>query len=208
MEEEEDRFDDRCWRTPHQIRRGLYVDPRCIQHLSRIQQPASGNRDKEVTYGSLGDVLEGGRRVLDFPVEHGGFEHGLEPRRVRHFFPRGLFGLERRDGVISPECRPHVGIDCVGVPGESAASVRASVRCAWCGTGATRRTGEGGVEASDVNEEADLAIVHGKFGVGDEFAADILGRLEAREDRFEKELVKVDIDRRSRGRFLCACVRA
>lgn len=64
---------------------------------------------------------------------------------------------------------------------------------------AAGRTGEGGVEASDVDEEADFAIVHRKLGVGDEFAADILGRLEAREDRFEKELVKVDVDWRSRG---------
>lgn len=69
------------------------------------------------------------------------------------------------------------------------------------------RTSEGGVEASDVDEEADLAIVHRKLGVGDEFAADILGRLEAREDRFEKELVKVDVDRGSRGGFLRAASR-
>lgn len=61
------------------------------------------------------------------------------------------------------------------------------------------RTGEGRVDAADVDEEADLAVVDGKLGIRDELGADVLGRLHAGEDGFEVELVKVEVDGR-RGR--------
>ena len=82
-----------------------------LQEMVRIIQQFGERPTHRLLYD-----LSGGRRgrSLEFKRQESGLEAVLDPRRVLQI-PIGL--LERRNGVVAPQGRLHLGEDCDRGPG-------------------------------------------------------------------------------------------